>query len=149
MKSKQQVMLLRLIRVLCIVSAVAYPAIAQVPAPSAAQIPAATAAQAAPQAAPQSATRISLEDAIEMALQHNHNMLAAMTTIQQSEAQEITANFRPNPNLTVDWEYLPFFTPSSFTGDYLHDSTEGDVGLSYLIERGQKERQHQSSERAH
>ena len=34
-----------------------------------------------------------------MALKHNHNLLAARTTIQQSEAEETTANLRPNPSL--------------------------------------------------
>ena len=48
---------------------------------------------------------------------------------------------RPNPTLFGDWEYLPFFTPSHWTSQYLHDSTEIDGGLSYLIERGKK-RQH-------
>jgi outer membrane protein, heavy metal efflux system len=85
--------------------------------------------------------RITLDEAIQMALQHNHNMLAVRTTIQQSEAEEMTANMRPNPVLFTDWEYLPFFTPSSWTGQYLHDSTEADLGLGYLIERGKK-RQH-------
>jgi len=85
--------------------------------------------------------RITLDEAIQMALQHNHNMLAARTTIQQSQAEEMTANMRPNPVLFTDWEYLPFFAPSSWTGQYLHDSTEADLGLGYLIERGQK-RQH-------
>jgi cobalt-zinc-cadmium efflux system outer membrane protein len=84
------------------------------------------------------AVRISLDEAIQMAIQHNHVLLAARNTIQQSEAEEITANLRPNPALTVDWEYLPFFTPSSFTVDYLHDSSEADFGVSYLFERGQK-----------
>src|SRR6266481_9896217 len=41
--------------------------------------------------------RISLDEAIQMALQHNHNLLAARTTIQESEADEKTANVRPNP----------------------------------------------------
>jgi cobalt-zinc-cadmium efflux system outer membrane protein len=94
--------------------------------------------------------RITLEEAIQMALQHNHNMLAARTTIQQSEASEITANLRPNPTLFGDWEYLPLGSPSSqnpslypgvSTNDYLKNNTEGDIGLSYLIERGKK-RQH-------
>lgn len=84
------------------------------------------------------AVRISLDDAIQMAIQHNHVLLAARNTIQQSEAEEITANLRPNPNLTVDWEYLPFFNPSSFTLDYIHDSSEADFGVSYLFERGHK-----------
>jgi cobalt-zinc-cadmium efflux system outer membrane protein len=85
--------------------------------------------------------KITLDEAIEMALRHNHNLLAARTTIQQSEAEETTANLRPNPALFADWEYLPLFTSSARTADYLHDSTEGDLGLSYLIERGKK-RQH-------
>ena len=85
---------------------------------------------------------ITLDQAIQMALQHNHNLLAARTTVQQSQAQEITANLRPNPTLFTDWEYLPLVHPAgSSVLDYLHDSTEGDIGLSYLFERGKK-RQH-------
>jgi cobalt-zinc-cadmium efflux system outer membrane protein len=83
---------------------------------------------------------ITLDEAIQMALQHNHNLLAARTTIQQSEAEETTANLRPNPSLFTDWEYLPL-NHSGQNAQYLHDSTEGDLGLSYLIERGKK-RQH-------
>jgi len=83
---------------------------------------------------------VTLDDAIQMALQHNHNLLATRTTIQQSEAEEVTANLRPNPSLFADWEYLPL-DHSSQNAQYLHDSTEGDIGLSYLIERGKK-RQH-------
>lgn len=94
--------------------------------------------------------RITLDDAIQLALQHNHNMLAARTTILQSQADETTANLRPNPSLFADWEYLPLGSPGKqnpgvygghSTTDYLHDNTEGDIGLSYLIERGKK-RQH-------
>jgi outer membrane protein, heavy metal efflux system len=87
---------------------------------------------------PKTAVRISLDEAVQMAIQHNHVQIAARNTIQQAQAEEVTANLRPNPALTVDWEYLPFFTPSSFTADYLHDSTEADVGVSYLFERGHK-----------
>jgi cobalt-zinc-cadmium efflux system outer membrane protein len=76
-----------------------------------------------------------------MALQHNHSLLAARTTVPQSEAQEVTANLRPNPTLFTDWEYLPLVHPNSNIADYLHDSTEGDIGMSYLFERGKK-RQH-------
>ena len=85
---------------------------------------------------------VTLDQAIQTALQHNSSLLAARTTVQQSQAQEITANLRPNPTLFTDWEYLPLIHPAG-TGvlDYLHDSTEGDIGLSYLFERGKK-RQH-------
>ena len=95
-------------------------------------------------------TRITIDEAIQMALQHNHNMLAARTTIQQSEAEETTANLRPNPSLFADWEYLPLGSPAKQNpsvyggqslGDYLHNNTEADIGLSYLLERGKK-RQH-------
>src|SRR6202042_1217482 len=55
---------------------------------------------------------VSLDDAIQMALRHNHNLLAARTTIQQSEAEEITANLRPNPVILSDWQFLPIFQPS-------------------------------------
>jgi cobalt-zinc-cadmium efflux system outer membrane protein len=85
--------------------------------------------------------KITLDDAIQMAFQHNHNLLAARTTIQQSEAEETTANLRPNPTLFGDWEYLPLFSPSSQNAAYFNNSTEADVGLSYLLERGKK-RQH-------
>ena len=89
----------------------------------------------------QGPVRITLDEAIQLALQHNHNLLAARTTIQQSQADETTANLRPNPTLFADWEYLPLFSPSAQNSQYLHDSTEADLGLGYLIERGKK-RQH-------
>src|ERR1039457_5792398 len=88
----------------------------------------------------QGPVRITLDEAIHMAMQHNHNLLAARTTIQQNQAEETTANLRPNPTLFTDWEYLPL-NSSSQNATYLHDSTEGDIGLSYLLERGKK-RQH-------
>ncbi|MGA2184778.1 MAG: TolC family protein [Bryobacteraceae bacterium] len=81
---------------------------------------------------------ITLDDAIQMALKHNHSLLAARTMIQQNQAQEITASLRPNPTFFTDWEYLPLTHPSVGLGSYLHDSTEGDIGLSYLFERGGK-----------
>lgn len=87
------------------------------------------------------AVRVTLEEAIQIALQHNHALLAQRTMIQQNQAQEITANLRPNPNFFLDWDYLPAFTPSSQTNSYLQSLTEADAGLTYLIERGKK-RQH-------
>jgi outer membrane protein, heavy metal efflux system len=84
---------------------------------------------------------VTMDQAIQMALQHNHALLAARTTVQQNEAQEITANLRPNPTLFIDWEYLPLVHTNASLADYLHDSTEGDIGMSYLFERGKK-RQH-------
>src|SRR5580700_3354512 len=91
-------------------------------------------------ASAQGPVRITLEQAIQLALQHNHTLQAARTTIQQSQAAEITANLRPNPTFFADWEYVPVFAgvQGESLGAYLQASTEADVGLSYLIERGQK-----------
>jgi cobalt-zinc-cadmium efflux system outer membrane protein len=86
----------------------------------------------------QGPVKITLDEAIQMALQHNHNILAARTTIQQSQAGEITANLRPDPTLLSDLEYV---SPTHLTADYLNNSSEFDLGISYLFERGRK-RQH-------
>ncbi|MGA6958131.1 MAG: TolC family protein, partial [Candidatus Acidiferrales bacterium] len=85
--------------------------------------------------------RISLDQAIQMAMQNNHTLKAARTTIQQSEAQEITANLRPNPVFTADAQFIPIFQPNEFTADYINETAQFDLGLSYLFERGKK-RQH-------
>jgi len=102
-------------------------------------------------ASTQGPVKITLDDAIQLALKHNHALLAAQTTILQDQAQEVQANLRPNPTFFTDWEYLPLGSPTSqnsrlypqgYTlGQYLHDNTEADMGLSYLFERGKK-RQH-------
>ena len=84
---------------------------------------------------------ISLDDAIQMALQHNHSLMAARTVIQQDQAEETTANLRPNPVLLGDAQFLPIFQPNQFSADYLDNTAQFDLGVSYLFERGQK-RQH-------
>jgi cobalt-zinc-cadmium efflux system outer membrane protein len=88
-----------------------------------------------------SATRISLDDAIRMALQHNHALLAARTTILQNQAQEITANLRPNPVISWDSQFFPLFNPGQFSVNYLENQSQFDFGIGYLFERGKK-RQH-------
>src|SRR5271170_1281850 len=111
--------------------------------------PASAPQSAMPQTAPQNtpsgqvhgAVRITMDQAIQMALQHNHNLKAARTTIQQDEALETTANLRPNPVLTLDAQFLPIFQPSEFTSEYIDETAQFDAGLSYLFERGKK-RQH-------
>jgi cobalt-zinc-cadmium efflux system outer membrane protein len=100
------------------------------------------AGQAGAPAAPRNPpARVTLDDAIDLALKHNHSLQAARTTILQNQAQEITANLRPNPVFLIDEQYMPFFSPSAFTADYINQSAVYDLGLSYLIERGKK-RQH-------
>jgi cobalt-zinc-cadmium efflux system outer membrane protein len=86
-------------------------------------------------------TRVTLDDAIDLALKHNHSLQAARTTILENQALEITANLRPNPVLLGDAQFLPFFNPSDFTGNYMDNSAQFDLGVGYLFERGKK-RQH-------
>jgi len=84
---------------------------------------------------------ITLDDALRLAIEHNHALLALRSTILQSQAQEITANLRPNPVLAWDAQFLPIFQPDQFSADYLNNNAQFDAGLSYLFERGKK-RQH-------
>ena len=91
--------------------------------------------------APAGPAKVTLDQAIQLATEHNHSLAAARTTIMQNQALEVQANVRPNPTLFTDWEYLPLGPTGSGIANYLHDSTEGDIGMSYLFERGQK-RQH-------
>jgi cobalt-zinc-cadmium efflux system outer membrane protein len=87
------------------------------------------------------AVTVTLDQAIALAAQHNHALLAARSTIDQSRADELTAGLRPNPTLLADVQFLPVFSPDNFTKNYLDNSAQFDVGLAYLLERGAK-RQH-------
>jgi len=87
------------------------------------------------------AAKVTLDDAIRLALQHNHALEAMRTTIQQSLAEEITANLRPNPTLGLDAQFLPIFQPNQFSSDYIDQQAQFDAGIGYLFERGKK-RQH-------
>ncbi len=103
------------------------------PPPTAPAVPPAPAANAA--------ARITLDEAIRLALQHNHALQAARTTILQNEAEEVTANLRPNPTLSWDSQFFPLFNPGQFSADYLENQAQFDVGIGYTFERGKK-RQH-------
>jgi cobalt-zinc-cadmium efflux system outer membrane protein len=82
--------------------------------------------------------RVDLEQAIQLAIKHNHALKAAENTIQQSEAQEITAAIRPNPVFTYDDLYVPIFSPGQLNTSTLDNITEFDLGFSYIFERGHK-----------
>jgi len=86
----------------------------------------------------QNATLISLDQAIDLALAHNHSIKASRTLILQNQAQEITANLRPNPTLGADTQFVPFFSPQDFSGDNLNQTQQFDIGIGYLFERGHK-----------
>ena len=84
---------------------------------------------------------LTLEQAIQLSIAHNHALAAQRSTIDQSKAQEITANLRPNPTISWDTQFLPLFSPSNFTADYFKNQAQFDFGIGYLLERGKK-RQH-------
>ena len=108
---------------LTLLSSASVPAVAQQPAPAGA------------------AMRITLDQAIQFALQHNHALEAARSTIRQNQAQEITANLRPNPTLSWDTQFLPLFNLNQFNASYISSTAQFDLGIGYTFERGQK-RQH-------
>lgn len=108
----------------CLAACVAVAALAR------AQTPAAPAAPATP--------TVTLEQAIQLALQHSPQLAAAATTVPQSLADETTAALRPNPVLAWDALFIPVFTPSQITRNYLNNTAEFDASLSYTIERGHK-----------
>jgi cobalt-zinc-cadmium efflux system outer membrane protein len=86
----------------------------------------------------QNTTLISLDQAIDLALAHNHSIKASRTLILQNQAQEITANLRPNPTLGADTQFIPFFSPQDFSLDNLDQTQQFDIGIGYLFESGHK-----------
>jgi outer membrane protein, heavy metal efflux system len=86
----------------------------------------------------QNTTHISLDQAIDLALTHNHSLQATRTLILQNQAQEITANLRPNPTLGADSQFVPIFNPQYFSAENLDQIQQFDIGIGYLFERGHK-----------
>jgi cobalt-zinc-cadmium efflux system outer membrane protein len=83
---------------------------------------------------------ITIDQAISYAL-NSPSVIAERTLISQNKEQEVTANLRPNPTLSWDAQYLPFFTPDLWSSDYIDNTAQFDLGVGYLFERGKK-RQH-------
>lgn len=106
----------------------ALPLAAQMPKPN----------PAARRARPAATTKLTLNAAIRLALAHNHALQAEYGNVLESEADQITANLRPNPTLTWDALYVPLFSPSHFSTNFLNQVQEFDVGLGYTWERGGK-----------
>jgi cobalt-zinc-cadmium efflux system outer membrane protein len=86
----------------------------------------------------QNTSLITLDQAIDLALAHNHSLKATRTLTLQNQAQEITANLRPNPTLGADSQFVPFFSPQDFSGENLNQTQQFDIGIGYLFERGHK-----------
>lgn len=93
---------------------------------------------AVPPAPNPASTRITLDQAIDLALTNSPTIKATRTQIQQSQAQEVTANLRPNPVLSWDTQFIPIFTPGDFSTNTLDNLQQFDIGVGYLFERGRK-----------
>src|SRR2546427_8572470 len=100
--------------------------------------PAAAARPSRPSTGAPPSVRITLDEALGLALEHNHALAAARTTILESQAFETTANLRPNPVLSWDAQFLPIFEPDKFTADYIDSQAQFDLGLAYTLEIGGK-----------
>ncbi len=87
-----------------------------------------------PNQSPAPSKVITLDEAISLALANSPALKATRTQIQQNQAQEITANLRPNPTLGFDSQFVPFFNP----GQLSNDVEQYDVGVGYTFERGGK-----------
>jgi outer membrane protein, heavy metal efflux system len=81
---------------------------------------------------------ITITQAIDLARKNNPSLQASATLIQQSKAEEITANLRPNPVLFLDGQFLPLFNSSRYSAEYFDTTAQFDVGVGYLFERGGK-----------
>lgn len=92
----------------------------------------------APVVEAQTPALITLDQAIDLALVHSHSLKATRTLILQNQAQEITANLRPNPTLLFDSQFVPIFSPNDFSADNLNQTQQFDIGIGYLFERGHK-----------
>jgi cobalt-zinc-cadmium efflux system outer membrane protein len=86
----------------------------------------------------QATTQITIDQAIDLAMKNSPTIKATRTQIDQNKAQETTANLRPNPLLSWDTQFLPFFSPGGFTSDNISQTSQFDVGIGYLFERGRK-----------
>jgi len=84
---------------------------------------------------------ITMDQAIAFARRNNPELQAQRTLVSQNREQEVTANLRPNPTLSLDAQYIPIFQPDLFSSNYMDTAAQFDMGIGYLFERGQK-RQH-------
>jgi len=84
--------------------------------------------------APAPSKVLTLDEAIDLALANSPTLQGTRTQIQQNQAQEVTANLRPNPVLGGDSQFIPFFTPSQFS----QDVEQFDIGVGYTFELGGK-----------
>lgn len=81
---------------------------------------------------------VSIAEAVQLALDHNHQLLAQRLTVDMSKAGEITAALKPNPVLTSTFSNFPIFPPTQLTWDSIANNQALVASLAYPFERGGK-----------
>ena len=94
--------------------------------------PSATQVTPTPSAIP-AGRSITISDAVTIFLQQNLQLIAARYDIDTAEAEKLTAQLRPNPQLSVSTSGVPL----SFTGPFIKEQTF-DYGISQTFELGGK-----------
>src|SRR5262245_48727625 len=80
---------------------------------------------------------LTLNQTIREAVENNLELIAQRFNVPIAQAQVITASLRPNPVLSLSYEYL-YFTPASTTGDIFSNPTEYSARTDFIFERGGK-----------
>ncbi len=83
-------------------------------------------------------TRLSMDEAVRMAVARNQTLQAQRFTVDQARADEVTANLKPNINVSFGVAGFTPFTPSSINGDFFANVASYSAGVTALFERGGK-----------
>jgi cobalt-zinc-cadmium efflux system outer membrane protein len=92
----------------------------------------------APVQAPVPISRVSIDDAIRLSLDRNQSLRALRLTIEEARADEITAEQKPNFNVSFGAEGFPLFSPGQINTRFLGSDISYSAGLGYTFERGGK-----------
>jgi len=95
-------------------------------------------AQSAQPIGGQPLTQLSMDEAVRLAIARNQTLQAQRFTIDQAKADEITANLKPNINVSFGVAGFTPFTPSSINSDFFANVASYSAGVSTLFERGGK-----------
>jgi cobalt-zinc-cadmium efflux system outer membrane protein len=115
------------------------PATALVLSLTASSIAAAQTTPAPPAPSPaQQVSVLTMDQAVRLAIDRNQTLRAQRLTIDESKADEITANFRPQVSFSAEADGIPVFSPKSLTFSTFGNDITYNAGLGYTFERGGK-----------
>ena len=88
--------------------------------------------------APSVVAHVSMNDAVRLTIDRNQAFRAIRLTIDLAKADEITAEQKPNFNVSFGAEGFPLFSPGEINTHFLGNEVSYTAGLSYTFERGGK-----------